>query len=240
MNSKGLLESMLADGKAIAEKSIDVAQDKLGVPQQEGAERDAMLDGMQKGVIAAGALAVLLGTGAGRRLTGAAIKVGSVAAIGGLAYNAYNKWQGQIESKSGGVNRIEPMSRESGDAASDEIDRAALDKSIVLVQAMVAAAKADGHVDAAERKVMLGLVDQQQFDAETLDFLKKQISTDVTVAEIAALADSPELANEMYLACRVVIDLANPAEKEWLSSLAAELGLADELVENLEAQVSPV
>ncbi len=233
MDSKGLLESLLADGKSIAERSLDVTQNKLGVPQQAGAERDAMLDGMQKGALTAGALALLLGTGAGRRLTGAAIKVGSVAAIGGLAYNAYSKWQAQIQDSSGSVNRIEPVQPKS-----DQVDVAAQQKSVVLVRAMVAAAKADGHIDAAERKSMLELVDQQHFDAETLEFLKDQINNDVTVTEIAALADSPELANEMYLACRIVIDQSNVAEKEWLSSLSSELGLADELVANLEAQVA--
>lgn len=237
MESKSLLESMLADGKSIAEKSLGAAQDKLGVPQQEGAERDAMLDGMQKGVLTAGALALLLGTGAGRRLTGAAIKVGSVAAVGGLAYNAYNKWQAQLQETSGSVNRIEPA-QPKADAVSDvEINEAVQQKSIILVRAMVAAAKADGHIDAAERKSMLGLVDQQHFDAETLEFLKNQINADTSVAEIAALADSPELASEMYLACRIVIDQSNEDEKEWLNTLSSELGLADELVANLEAQV---
>lgn len=237
MDSKGLLESMLADGKSIAEKSLDAAQDKLGVPQQEGAERDAMLDGMQKGVLTAGALALLLGTGAGRRLTGAAIKVGSVAAVGGLAYNAYNKWQSQLQERSGGVNRIEPAQPKSESVSPVELDLVAQQKSIVLVRAMVAAAKADGHVDAAERKSMLEMVDQQHFDADTLAFLKNQINVDVSVAEVAALADSPELASEMFLACRIVIDQANAVEKEWLASLSQELGLADELVANLEAQV---
>ena len=36
MDTKGLLESMLADGKVIAENSINVAQQKLGVPDEPG------------------------------------------------------------------------------------------------------------------------------------------------------------------------------------------------------------
>ena len=44
--------------------------------------------------LAAGALvAVLLGTGAGRQVTGTALKVGGLAAIGGLAYKAYQNYQ---------------------------------------------------------------------------------------------------------------------------------------------------
>ena len=85
---------------------------------------------------------------------------------------------------------------------------------------------------------MLQLVDQQKFDTETLEFLKTQISTEATVAEIAALAETPELANEMYLACRIVIDTSNALEQQWLSDLASELGLSNELVASLEAQIA--
>ncbi len=233
MDSKNLLESILADGKSIAEKGLDAAQDKLGVPEKEGAERDAMLDGMQKGVLTAGALALLLGTGAGRRLTGSAIKLGSIAAVGGLAYNAYNKWQSQLPQSGGGVKRVEPATPRS-----ELTDDKTQQRNIALVRAMVAAAKADGHVDEAERQAMLEQVDQQQFDAETLDFLKKQITTDVTVAELAALSDSPETASEMFVACSMVIDKQNPQEKAWLESLSSELKLSEELVESLQEKLA--
>lgn len=44
--------------------------------------------------LAAGALvAVLLGTGAGRQVAGTALKVGGLAAIGGLAYKAYQNYK---------------------------------------------------------------------------------------------------------------------------------------------------
>ena len=44
--------------------------------------------------LAAGALvAVLLGTGAGRKVTGSALKIGGLAAVAGLAYKAYQNYQ---------------------------------------------------------------------------------------------------------------------------------------------------
>ena len=44
--------------------------------------------------LAAGALvAVLLGTGTGRQVTGTALKLGGIAAIGGLAYKAYQNYK---------------------------------------------------------------------------------------------------------------------------------------------------
>ena len=44
--------------------------------------------------LATGAIAaVLLGTGTGRQLTGSALKLGGLAAIAGLGYQAYKNWQ---------------------------------------------------------------------------------------------------------------------------------------------------
>ena len=50
-----------------------------------------MFSGLGKGALMAGGLAALLGTGAGRRLTGGTLKLGGLAAIGGLAYQTYEK-----------------------------------------------------------------------------------------------------------------------------------------------------
>ena len=71
-----------------------LAEQKLGIPA-EGAERDSMLSGMKTGAAAAGILALLLGTRTGRKVTGLGLKVGSVAALGGLAYQMYQRWQAE-------------------------------------------------------------------------------------------------------------------------------------------------
>jgi len=52
-----------------------------------------MLRGLGKGAAAAGALALLVGTKGGRRVTGTALKLGSLAALGGVGYTAYRNWQ---------------------------------------------------------------------------------------------------------------------------------------------------
>ena len=92
MDSKAFLEQLLASARNVAQQGRGLAEEKLGVPEA-GSERDAMLSGMGKGALAAGALALLLGTDAGRRLTGTAVKLGGLAAVGGLAYKAYQNWR---------------------------------------------------------------------------------------------------------------------------------------------------
>ncbi|MEZ5450173.1 MAG: DUF533 domain-containing protein [Thiolinea sp.] len=92
MNVNQLLEQMLQSGRAMAQQGQGYAEQKLGVPEQ-GPERDAMLSGLGKGAAAAGVLALLLGTRTGRRVTGTGLKIGSLAALGGIAYQLYNRWQ---------------------------------------------------------------------------------------------------------------------------------------------------
>jgi len=70
MDASNVLESMLNDGRNMVAVAQDKAEAHFDIPEA-GPERDAMVDGMQKGAMAAGALALLLGTKSGRRLGGA-------------------------------------------------------------------------------------------------------------------------------------------------------------------------
>ncbi|MDO6459087.1 tellurite resistance TerB family protein [Granulosicoccaceae sp. 1_MG-2023] len=225
MDAKAILENLLATGKQYAAQGKNLAEEKLNIPQ-EGPEREAMVSGMGKGALAAGALALLFGTGAGRRLTGSALKVGSLAAIGGLAYKTYQNWQNQQQTPK---NPGTPVNELSGAAAED--------RSIGLIKAMIAAAKADGHIDDQERARINEQMQKMQLDAGTLAFLKAEVDKPLDVTDVARHADSPESAAEIYLASVMVIDIDQPAEREYLSVLAKELDLDAALAMDLERQV---
>lgn len=225
MDARAILEKLLQSGRELAEQSKEAAEQHLGVPEK-GPERETMLAGMGKGAAAAGALALLLGTGAGRRLTGSALKLGSLAAVGGLAYKAYQDWQGK---QSG---RLESPGTPAGELNGNE----AQDRSVTLLKAMIAAAKADGHVDDAERQKISEHIQQQGFDSEFLKFLGEELEKPLDAKQIADSVDSPEAAAEVYLASLLVIDVESQQEKTYLENLASQLKLAPELVENLQKQ----
>lgn len=212
-------------GRELAEQGRDAAEQRLGVPEK-GPERETMLAGMGKGAAAAGVLALLLGTGAGRRVTGSALKLGSLAAVGGLAYKAYQDWQGkQSETLE---NPGAPAAELSGSESQD--------RSVTLLKAMIAAAKADGHIDDAERQKISEHIQEQGFDSEFLKFLGEELENPLDATQIADSVDSPEAAAEVYLASLMVIDVENEQERTYLENLASELKLAPELVENLQKQ----
>ena len=93
MDSKQFIEELLAAGKKVAEKGQSIAEENLNLPT-DPVERKAAVDGLKKGALVTGVLALLFGTKSGRALTGTAIKLGGVAALGTVAYKAYKNWKG--------------------------------------------------------------------------------------------------------------------------------------------------
>lgn len=227
MDSKAFLEQLLASAKGVAQQGRGLAEEKLGVPES-GSERDAMLSGMGKGALAAGALALLLGTDAGRRLTGTAVKLGGLAAVGGLAYKAYQNWR----AGSGAGTEPNPTPVDQLAAVPAEA------RSQLLLEAMIMAANADGHIDASERVKIERQVEQLGLEHDINSFIQRHLAQPADVTELAARVDSVETAAEVYLVSRLIIDTAATAERRYLDALVGALGLQPQLVAELERQLN--
>ena len=91
MDMQSFLDDLIKTGREYTEQGQKIAEEKLNI-NEDGDTREATLDGMKKGAIAAGVLAILLGTRSGRKFTGSAIKIGSLAAVGGIAWKTWQKW----------------------------------------------------------------------------------------------------------------------------------------------------
>jgi uncharacterized membrane protein YebE (DUF533 family) len=227
MDTKAILDNLLETSQRATRKGVEMAESKLNVPES-GPERDQMLDGMKKGALAAGAIALLLGTKGGRRLTGTAVKVGGLAAVGGLAYKAFNEWQqGQ-----GGAAPVD-----TGTPIDQLAEPAANKRSEAIVRAMIMAAKADGHIDANERLVINGQLQSLGLEDDITTFLLNELDTPMNIDTIAASADTPETAAELYLASAMVVDFAQAKEREYLDALAQALNIDSALARKLESEV---
>ena len=108
---------------------------------------------------------------------------------------------------------------------------------LALVMAMIAAANADGHVDAEEQKSIFDKVGKMPLDAEDKAFVFDALSKPPSLQDIANLAEGQEQAAELYLASRLAIDPDHPMEQAYLEGLASRLSLPAELVHHLEQQV---
>ncbi|HUH48555.1 MAG TPA: tellurite resistance TerB family protein [Mycoplana sp.] len=191
--------------------------------------------------LAAGAIAgILLGTKSGREVTGAALKLGGLAAIAGLGYQAYKNYkEGQAPATTASPQaenqpELLPPPENSGFATQAVSD----DFAVTLVRAMIAASRADGHIDDAERAHIMDRLKVSGIGGDAAAFLEQELANPIDLDGIVAAAKSEEQRVELYTASRLTIEPDSRAERGYLDLLAGRLGLADALVDHIEATVS--
>ncbi|MET3924500.1 tellurite resistance TerB family protein [Devosia sp. 2618] len=174
---------------------------------------------------AAGLAAGMLLSGGGLgKLAGNAVKIGAVAAVGGLAYNA---WQNYQNNQSGAAPQA-PAQDAFIPAASDSHAQEELGKT--LVRAMIAAAKADGRIDADEKEAIFGKLETMQLSSEEKAWVFDELSSPLDINAVVARADTSAHAAEIYAASLVAITADTASERAYLDALASKLKLAPELV----------
>lgn len=209
----------------------DIAQQAKGMwDRQSGATKGAVAGG--------GLLAVLLGGKDTRKVAGTALKLGGMAVVGGLAYKAWQDWQAGKSPEIAKSDSPVALPAPEGTPFMPADQAQAEDLATRLVQTMVAAAKADGHVTPDERAKIESQLAQLGLDAEAEALIAKELDAPLDVGRIAALARTPEEGAEIYAASLLVVDPEGAAEKGYLAMLAARLGLDPELVKHLHARVA--
>ncbi|RVR09339.1 tellurite resistance TerB family protein [Sinorhizobium meliloti] len=190
--------------------------------------------------LASGAIAaVLLGTKSGRKLAGNAAVLGGLAAIAGLGYQAYKNYQSGKEPVAEPAPRASAQlpapPADSGFAAPEALSD---DFALVLVRAMIAAARADGHIDGTERGRIMDKLSVSGLSADAAAFLEAELVNPIDLDAIISAGKTEEERVEIYTASRLAIEPDGRAERGYLDLLAGRLGLADALVDHIEATVS--
>jgi uncharacterized membrane protein YebE (DUF533 family) len=176
---------------------------------------------------AAGMAAGMLLSGGGLgKLAGNAVKLGAVAAVGGLAYNA---WQNYQNNQQGAPAAAPAPARDAFiPAAEDATGQEELGKT--LVRAMIAAAKADGRIDADEKDAIFGKLESMNLSSAEKAWVFDELSSPLDINAVVARADTPAHATEIYAASLVAISADTAAERAYLDALASRLKLDPALV----------
>ena len=227
MDVKSILDQVLSSGKDFATKSKEFAESKLGVPAT-GPDRDAALSNLGKGAAVGGLLALLLGTKSGRSVTGKAVKYGSIAAVAAVAYKAYQSWQ----SSNSHTAQAGPPAL-PGKAITDLDEAESNDRGLMLLQAMIAAANADGHIDESERARIETHLHRLDLGADARLMIERELRSPLSVEQLAGRIDSPAAASELYLLSSLIVDERDPVEQQYLDNLANALKLPSDLVSRL-------
>ena len=180
-----------------------------------------------------GAVLGTLFTKGGRQVLGSGAQIGGAALVGALAMKAFAAWQ---SGSAASTTAAAPMPDPAGTTFLPHDPAAADDLAARLLQAMVAAVKADGTVSDAERVAGNAQVAQLQMagnDASAV--IAQEMAAPLDPGRIAGLARNAEEAAAIYTASALVVNRNGAAEKGYLSMLAARLGLEQGLVDHLNA-----
>lgn len=215
------------DLKSLLNQALSSDIVRQGQEQLKKQSSSGSLKSLGTGAVGGGLVGLLMGSKKSRKMGAkvgkSALKVGGAAALGALAYKVYNDWQ----------------SKQSTPATSNEqFDHRQPIHNQLIIKAMIAAAKADGHVDNDEMAQIESAIEQSGADQELRELIHQELNKPLDPTQIARLASTPQQATEVYLASLLVVDDQNFMEKAYLQELAKQLQLAPEVIQQLEIQVN--
>lgn len=239
-----LLNTVLAGDTASRQSDTEVAQP---ADRSRRAGLGEFISGnvgaLGTGALAGGLAGTLLTSKHVRKFAGSALQVGAVALLGGLAYKAYSNYRDgkplvprTIRDTLGGLSPQQAGAAQpaSGGFLSPPSALPESSNATLMLRAMIASAMADGRLDETERSRLIERVEASDIPSEERHFLESLIAHPDTPEQLAAAANSPEEAAEVYLAAFIAIDADTPAEAAWLDELASKLGLDPLLRRNIE------
>ncbi len=246
MNTTDLLEQLLRAGQGSAAQQ-----------QQGGVDPLGGLGGLLGGLLGGGAgggLGSILGAGSGGgadglggvlgsmlgggnsggampqgRSSGGGVNYAMLASLGMMAFQAYQNWQRQQSANA---------SQQQSLTTVDQLDGAEAEAhSHAILQAMLAAAKADGRIDEREQAAIQAELQRHAGEPQLQAWIDTEMRKPLDAADVAQAAQGdPAVAAEMYLVSVMLVDDQQDAERTYLDELAYNLNLDPELQAHLEQQ----
>ena len=189
------------------------------------------------------------GGGGGKKM----LKYGGLAAIGYVAYQAWQKNQAQKAAggmpagtaAAPGAGSLAGLGATWSPATAPQALPASFDLessrnasgALRVIQAMVAASKADGVVDATERDRVFDKLREANLPQQDQDEVLRLLTQPMDMEGVVRGVDSRELALEIYAASVFAVSPASRAERAYLDLLAARLGLEGDLTLQVEQGV---
>jgi uncharacterized membrane protein YebE (DUF533 family) len=172
MDLKSLLNQALnSDVLKQGSQSLGNTAQSLGRSAQQFGQDKSQLATLGAGAVGGGLIDLLMGSKKPRKMGKKALGVGSAAALGALAFKVNNDWQ---KSQSGNTSPPPSVPQLSEDQ-----------HSILILKSMIAAAKADGHVDADEQQKIQQAVAELGADESVQQLVQAELNKPLDPSEIA-------------------------------------------------------
>ncbi|SMB86401.1 Uncharacterized membrane protein YebE, DUF533 family [Pasteurella testudinis DSM 23072] len=191
--------------------------------------KDENFSKIAKSAAVGGLAGLILGNSGARK---GVAKAGSYAALAGAAWLAYQKWQ---QRKNGGVAQeldFDPQTQQ--EAITYANNTLSDDKIVLLTQAMVFAARADGQIDQQEKQQIHKGLAQLGHAADAEQLINQWLNAPLDPQTLAQQVQDQQQAAEVYMASLSVIDPDHFLEQAYMQQLAQALNLPSDLKQQLE------
>ena len=183
-----------------------------------------------------GALAgsILGASGSRTGAVGGAMGGGALAILGSLALKAFQNHQ------SGGSESVSPKAQLLSGLREPETEEetAEVDAMLLLIlKAMINAAKADGNIDDEEMDNIVGKAKEDGMGDDEQKFIMDEINKPMDTEGLIAAVSDPQIAAQVYTASLLAITVDTDEERDYLKTLAEGLGLTENVVNYLHSSL---
>ena len=159
---------------------------------------------------------------------------GQLGGLGGLLDGLAGPSASRLGTGSGGLGDLLNQSLDSFGKADLQPSNDQEEAARYLLASMLEAAKADGEIDASEKKAILSAMEDAS--AEDQAFIQDILSSPIDVPAIVKnLPD--DMYEQAYAMSLLAIDLNNKAEAEHLHAMASGMGLSQSMVNSIHEQM---
>ena len=130
-----------------------------------------------------------------------------------------------------------PMPAASGGPEAQGGESSGEREALLLIQGMIAAANADGHIDDREGDAILGKLYEAGFGEEERRFILQELADPKIIDSLLPQLDTPQLRRQFYAVSCLAIEIDTQAERDYLANLSARLGLDAEVCREIEDRI---
>ncbi len=239
------LGSVLGGGMGGNNQQAPQNQGNVGAANQQNSQSSSL--GGVGGLLGSAAVGGILGalfTGKGvKKVAEGALKVGGTAAVGALAWKFYQKWsQGNQTEQSGtnpqyNQNSVGQCSvQETGNQYNQQALPPADSAALLLIEAMVYAARADGHIDDEEKANIHNAVEALLPNREMIEIVDGFLQKPIDPMALASRVQNKEEGYDLYRLSCAAVNIDSFMERSYLDGLANALRLTEQEKNQLEQE----
>lgn len=223
-----------------------------------GLNKSGLISGFAGGAVG-GALGSAMMSKKGKKMGKSALKLGALAAVGGVAWKAYQAYSQKNMQAQYSAQAAQPAPQPAPQSQyipsqpqqsftyspaslkQQQFEQVIEDEQsdsgqMLLLRAMITAANADGHIDENERERIYQQVDKLELSVQDKASLFDELRAPLSMQQLVAAVPNSETAIEVYAASALAVDPHASESQSYLSRLASSLMIPSELVGAIREQ----